>query len=204
MRRSARSASHAASHAINFQSTDHTIVWTHKNTITGVTNDNVTRMTELERSNTNSNTWTGKQIINHEHVEWIKIQKSTICEGYGLFAMKQFKKGHVICDYVFDDSTGDETIGNQIGKRSTSNLILHEGAHYVNSSNYPGNTFEANAALMYIGQREYNIQALKQINDGDEIFIDYGQDYWNESFREVDKKRKRKPSQHRIYSSGKF
>lgn len=133
----------------------------------------------------------------------LRIAKSTICDaGLGLFATKKFGYKSKITDYngpIFHGKVTDDTNRYLLDIDNKPNYYI-DGSHRCSSAGRFANTctkydkgFTNNAIFSSARISKINpkkgiatIRATKTICPGDEIFIDYGDNY------PIDKKRKRK------------
>ena len=118
----------------------------------------------------------------------LAIRPSTIPNaGDGLFALKDFKKGEFISDYIGEELTQqnkDNRYGNTQQdiapyaiKVSKNKIIDCACTRSIGSyANHKKGNINASISV-YMGKAE--IKASKNIKDGQEIFISYGRDYWN-------------------------
>lgn len=123
-----------------------------------------------------------------EHVKGVKVADSTISgAGKGLFATKHFEKGHVICEYA---PRGVYHIGpsSEIPNDNMYVLTMDSNTHVDGSDPHAG--FGRYANTIYEGNDKYHLNAAFQllkgklwlfatrnIEPGQEIFCDYGDDY---------------------------
>lgn len=118
----------------------------------------------------------------------VSIQKSQIADQ-GLFAKKKFVKGDFICMYgtknhnTYSDEQLYEIYGGGLyiytyvdsdGINYDCALIRYPGA-YCNDSYM---TIFINNAQLVADKSKVWIEAIKDIEIGDEILISYGSDYW--------------------------
>ncbi len=123
----------------------------------------------------------------------LKVKKSKILgAGQGLFTTTFIKKGDLIVEYKGQKTTWKQ-ICRKYGKDgqkalysyfiSSKNCIdaqnnLEALARYVNDVNGPSKTkFKNNAEFVNIRGKAY-IRAITKIKPNNEIFVDYGDDYW--------------------------
>jgi len=123
----------------------------------------------------------------------LKVDVSTIPNsGKGLFAKKDFKKGEYICKFTGDYIDSKELERRDVGGARSAYFIYIDDdttldvydskclAKYANDAEgfrkIRGK--KNNSALAQDGKNIY-IQATKDIDAGDEIFVGYGKDYWD-------------------------
>lgn len=123
----------------------------------------------------------------------LKVDVSTIPNsGKGLFAKKDFKKGEYICKFTGDYIDSKELEKRDVGGARSAYFIYIDDdttldvydskclAKYANDAEgfrkIRGK--RNNSALAQDGKNIY-IQATKDIDAGDEIFVGYGKDYWD-------------------------
>jgi SET domain-containing protein len=123
----------------------------------------------------------------------LKVDVSTIPNsGKGLFAKKDFKKGEYICKFTGDYIDSKELERRDVGGARSAYFIYIDDdttldvydskclAKYANDAEgfrkIRGK--RNNSALAQDGKNIY-IQATKDIDAGDEIFVGYGKDYWD-------------------------
>ena len=98
--------------------------------------------------------------------------------GRGLFARITFKRNEKIIQYL-----GEEVLFESA--RNTKYLIevdettVIDGSCHTNKARYINHSCKPNAQA-YIVDREVFIYAKRRIAPGEEITIDYGEDYWKE------------------------
>jgi len=126
------------------------------------------------------------------------VDTSTIPNsGLGLFAKKSFKSGDYICKFTGELINNREFKKRDVGGPRSHYFIdmssHHKGltldvynsksiARYANDAEgmgkIPGLT---NNATIYTTKSGYSayLSATKDIESGEEIFVNYGEDYWN-------------------------
>lgn len=109
-----------------------------------------------------------------------KLKVSRSIAGLGLFAMEDIPKGKKIIEYVgkfmLDESDDDKT------SLYIFNLNKHmdiDGAPRWNTARYVNHSCRPNAESD-IRKGHVWIKSIKKIKAGEEIFYDYGKEYWNE------------------------
>jgi len=97
--------------------------------------------------------------------------------GYGLFTLKDIKKGELICPYVYDDSD-IMSIRDFREKYGNDNLYTYRNMR----KHIMINVKENRNVVTYINQRKdnpnvvlkcYKLYALEDIKDGEELFLKY-------------------------------
>ena len=122
--------------------------------------------------------------------ECFYIDQSTLPEaGRGLFTKKAIKKGEIICYFDGDLIDEEEAVKRDVGNRGHYFVQLASGkildtyhsesfARFVNDAKDKkinnGKIFSADC-----GNLAY-ISSIKAIAPGSEIFVDYGEQYWND------------------------
>jgi SET domain-containing protein len=104
----------------------------------------------------------------------IKISKKI--NGRGVIALKNYKKGDIIeiCPCIYDDiSNFSGKMKDYLFKYDDKTALVAFGycSMYNHSDDY-------NALWKIISNEKIQVYATKDINDGDEIFISYGDPYW--------------------------
>lgn len=123
----------------------------------------------------------------------LKVDTSTIPNaGKGLFAKKEYDVDDYICKFTGDYIDADELKRRDIGGARSAYFIYIDDdttLDVYNSKCFAKYANDAegfkkirgkrnNAALTQSGKTIY-IRAIKHINPGDEIFVGYGKDYWD-------------------------
>ena len=105
------------------------------------------------------------------------VVKNSPLGGYGVFAKKSFTKGELIeeclCIVRHNDDWGNALEDYLFSRGSMSAMALGFGAIF-NHSKEPNARHELTAGL-----KRMRIIAKKPINQGEEITISYGDDYWS-------------------------
>jgi len=124
-----------------------------------------------------------------------EVKTSTIPEsGRGLFALKTVRKGDTIGDYVglelTDEQANSEPYVNSRYLVWVCKDCWIDGLRGGNYTCYINHSKNPNCELVVSTRwRTARIQALKSIQPGEELFFDYGDEYWNvleEDFSEVE------------------
>lgn len=135
-------------------------------------------------------------ILERIETKTLYVDKSTIPNsGNGLFAKKDFKKGEVICKFSGDLIDNDEVEKRDVGgERSHYFIALDDNltldvygssclARYANDAEGFGKIQgKGNNSTIYANKRGSPgayIAATRNIKSGEEIFVDYGKDYWD-------------------------
>jgi len=107
--------------------------------------------------------------------------------GNGVFSKESIKKGAFVCEYVglitrekdidpdnryiFNLTVGDDETGFVLDARYSGNV-----ARTINHADFPN----LEAITIFIeGQPRVIYAACRDIQKGEELFVDYGEDYWN-------------------------
>jgi SET domain-containing protein len=107
------------------------------------------------------------------------VNQSSI-HGWGVFANKTIRKGGIIEECPYIETTAEEKHPAEIQrylfsgqKKDTTMIILGYGGVYNHSQNYNADFFfdDEKNVIVFVGRRK--------INKGEEIFIDYGRHYWD-------------------------
>lgn len=142
-----------------------------------------------------TDTWTVQRVVERGVVEpWVSVKTSSIPgAGHGVFADRDFAQGQVLAyytggvidmahrpnienTYLFDLETENEEMvvdGNRCGNFTR---FLNDGAIDEYYRPLSAAKSRENVAFIETGA----IYALCDIPEGDEIFISYGADYWEE------------------------
>ena len=144
-------------------------------------------------------------IINRFHVGTVEVKQSNIQNaGNGLFALKQFKRGDLICDYgglltsnnandyLEDD---DKTMGAYAVEIAHSDdprfkgwyvdarrfFTINEPGRWANMRRNGTNNAEIATSIDFRGLPKLQLFATARISYGEEIYLDYGSEYyWGE------------------------
>lgn len=120
--------------------------------------------------------------------EWIEVRESPI-HGYGCFAIKTIPKDSKILQYVGEKITKAESnrrglLQEEQGKKSGDGLVYIfelnkrydiDGNMPENTARYVNHSCEPNCEAVNIRGRIWYV-ALRDIEEGEEVFIDYGYD----------------------------
>lgn len=113
--------------------------------------------------------------------EGIRVGRSSA--GLGLFAMRPFKKGERIIEYVGRTISNAEAYTSrskylfEVNTRKTIDGTARENvARYINHSCTPNCEPEIERGRIFI-------DAVKNIKAGEELAYDYGEEYFNEHIR---------------------
>lgn len=124
----------------------------------------------------------------------LKVDTSTIPNsGKGLFAKKDFRKGEAICKFSGDLIDDDELYRRDVGGERSSYFIgvgdktldVYNSkcfARYANDAEGFGKIRgKSNNSTIYSSSNSKYayICATRDIKAGEEIFVNYGEDYWN-------------------------
>lgn len=106
----------------------------------------------------------------------VRIQKSNI-GGRGVFANQNYSVGEIIEICPTITLNEKDTVGNMydyvFGFNSEDNLV---GFGYCSMYNHQD---DPNAIWEVINQHKIQIKVVKPIQKGEEIFVSYGEDYFN-------------------------
>lgn len=132
-------------------------------------------------------------------MSWLKIAKSTLDEaGYGLFADRDFKSDETIGFYLGEirslNSDTQSVYRIQIDDciidgpgRPTNGKFMYYGMHMANDPSIKGQPNVHNIAFHTKGE----VCTLRDIRAGEELFVNYGDAYMDESGVVLDSKAKR-------------
>lgn len=114
----------------------------------------------------------------------IEVKPSTI-DGKGTFATIPFKKGRKIAEFVGERISRVETARRLRGKRriricGIDSYWAIDGSVGGNGTQYINHCCAPNCYMKLVHGRLYFF-ALKDINPGDEILLDYGESYHDDS-----------------------
>lgn len=98
--------------------------------------------------------------------------------GRGLFATITFKRNEKIIQYVGEEVLF-ETARNSKYLIEVDETTVIDGSCHSNKARYINHSCKPNAQA-YIVDRDVFIYARRRIAPGEEITIDYGEDYWKE------------------------
>ena len=119
------------------------------------------------------------------------IKKSTIDKaGLGLFAAKQFAAGDVVGTYRGEMHVNKSNIKGAYGMCVTFPLG-NESKYYIDGVNDPlgkMNNSQDKAGNNVVAASKYGpkLIANKDIHKGDEMFLDYGGEYWEKDIKKGD------------------
>lgn len=126
----------------------------------------------------------------HTEIKSLFVDNSSIpSAGKGLFTSEDIGKGELIIEYIGEVTTWDEV------RHDTENLYIYfvTEDYVINAKNFPdaiaryandahGLTRKRgvhnNSRFVNIDGKIF-IKAVKLIRAGEEIFVDYGKDYWD-------------------------
>jgi SET domain-containing protein len=104
--------------------------------------------------------------------------------GFGLFTTVPIKKGDCIIEYVGDILTTQEEV-NKIGgqylfevssKKTINGAVRWNTARYINHACKPNCEVEIKKTRVFV-------YAKRNIKEGEELFYDYGKEFWNEHIK---------------------
>lgn len=103
--------------------------------------------------------------------------------GFGLFASAPIKKGEYIIEYigtVLTEKQANERGGKYLFQTSANRHI--DGTTRSNIARYINHSCRPNCETDIIKGRIY-VQTRRKIEAGEELFYDYGKDYWEEHIK---------------------
>jgi len=105
-----------------------------------------------------------------------EIRKSPV-HGKGVFALRNIKKGQLVetCNFVPQDVRGSMVDYDTNSQRFEEGIVIFGIYPFINHGKH-----NANVEVHSIDNEELvaHIVAIKDIKKGDELFQDYGDDYW--------------------------
>lgn len=114
-----------------------------------------------------------------------EVKKSTIKKaGNGLYALKDIKKGDTIGDYK-GVVLNEKQFNNQ--KEMSMYVLFVTKNHYIdakdpkksNYTRYINHSSKPNCVFVTSNRwKTAKVKAIKNIKTGEELFLDYGPDYW--------------------------
>lgn len=129
----------------------------------------------------NEKTEEGKKILPDHHFKAVKVKRGMA--GLGLFAEEDIKKGELIIEYI----------GNILNKEEAENVKINQYLFEVNRNKTIDGSVRwniaryCNHACEEAGNAESDVKkgrvfvkAIKNINKGDEILYDYGEEFVKE------------------------
>ncbi|MEQ8666477.1 MAG: SET domain-containing protein [Rhodospirillales bacterium] len=119
----------------------------------------------------------GKKNKNHE---CFRVVRSS--SGLGLKALRRFKKSEEIIEYTgprISNEEADERPNRYLFRLNDKYTI--DGSPRSNLARYINHSCAPNAqAVLSNDERHITIEAIKRIEEGDEITYDYGREYFDE------------------------
>lgn len=109
----------------------------------------------------------------------VKAKRSSA--GLGLFAMEPIKKGAQIIEYTgehIDEEEKDRRGGKYIF--SINDIVFIDGKGRDNTARYINHSCNPNAEAVNYDDEKIIIEALQRIEEGEEITLDYGEEYYEE------------------------
>jgi SET domain-containing protein len=134
------------------------------------------------------------------------VKKSKLPDaGKGLFTNEKIKKGALIIEYTGEKLTWKQAV-RRYSKSDSMAYVFHISpkncidaqntpdslARYANDANATLSKKVKNNSEYQIVKRKAFIVATKSIKPGEEILVDYGDDYWGEEEEETPKAKKNK------------
>lgn len=109
----------------------------------------------------------------------LKVKKGI--NGLGLFTLVPIKKGDCIIEYVGDILSSQEEVNERGGqylfevskKKTIDGSVRWNTARYINHACTPNCEVEIHKGQVFI-------YAKRNIKEGEELFYDYGKEFWNE------------------------
>lgn len=113
---------------------------------------------------------------------WVNIKQSSLANGgKGAFAAKNFKKGTVLGWYtgrlcsVYDSLLDGEYAMDASGHKVIDAASGGSWTRFINDGRYRRKTDKCNVEV----SSELDIVSCRYIRKGQELFFDYGKEYWN-------------------------
>lgn len=122
-----------------------------------------------------------KDKINPDLQKYIQVKRGI--NGLGLFTNTDIPKGTFIIEYfgkVITEKQANERGGKYLFQTSSNRHI--DGALRQNTARYINHSCRPNCETDIIKGRVY-ISSIKNIKAGEELFYDYGKEYWNEHIK---------------------
>lgn len=105
--------------------------------------------------------------------------------GLGLFAKRPFKRGEFIMEYVGEHITHDEA-DRRGGKYlfTVNEEVVIDGKERTNLARYINHGCEPNVeAESDDDENKIRIYAVRKIEPGEELTVDYGKEYWDDHIK---------------------
>lgn len=119
-----------------------------------------------------------ESVAKKKYPDGVVVKRSSA--GLGLFAMRPFKKGERVIEYVGREIAEEEAYTSkslylfEVNKKKTI-----DGKPRINPAGYINHSCRPNCEIVIYGGRIF-IKAAKNIKPGEEFSYDYGEEYWNE------------------------
>lgn len=118
-----------------------------------------------------------------------KVKVKASYAGLGLFADENIKKGEIIIEYVGKILYGEEA---DEANESNENMYLFDvsahktidGSGKENIARYANHGCDGNAESEIIKERVF-LRAVKNINKGEEVTFDYGEEFFNQFIKPI-------------------
>jgi SET domain-containing protein len=109
----------------------------------------------------------------------LKVKKGI--NGLGLFTNVPMKKGDCIIEYVGDILTTDDQVNERGGQYlfEVSKKKTIDGSARSNTARYINHSCRPNCEVEIVKGRVF-VYAKRGIKPGEELFYDYGKDFWKE------------------------
>jgi hypothetical protein len=130
-----------------------------------------------------------------KQVNCVAIAPSTIQEaGYGLFAKKPLTEGSYPCSFgkCFKDATRHIAHNDTVYDDGTHMSIGNRNEDYGCWCNDPLDQSLVNCTITYDGESNHRLRLRWDVAAGEEIFIDYGEEFWKEHYWKAPDKVKRR------------
>jgi len=115
-----------------------------------------------------------------------KFQIKKTLSGFGLFAKKAFKRGDYLLEYTGEKITIEEGL-----KRKNGRYLMHYDRNYLidgigkeNLGRYLNHACKPNCTMFMEGKK-IKFYTKKNIQPGEELTFDYGEEYFDEYIKPV-------------------
>ncbi len=134
---------------------------------------------KVSKDKNKKKTATDKYFLPDHHFKKVKVKRGL--NGLGLFAGEDIKKGELIIEYIGNILTDKETdkIPDSRYIFSVSKNHNIDGTPRWNLARYCNHSCDGNAESDVKKKRVF-VRAIKNINSGEEITYDYGEEYFKE------------------------
>lgn len=130
-------------------------------------------------------TWTIKKLCGrkgHKRLEpWVRAQRSNLCNaGDGVFAERDFKKGALLGYYTGAVCPSDASLyGGAYAMGIAKSEAVIDGARCGSWTRKINDGKELTRANVRFVEDNFELRARRDIVKGEELFVEYGSDYWD-------------------------